>query len=417
MANRMEQAVMDNDKRALNREINAIPYIASTTKRPKSAVPMSPWGRYGHRDTGTLAHIEKKRLELAGMAPTPQITWSPSNIPTPPWASPGGVRGRPASAPARGPPVYRMPPPSPPRPAPPRPSSPQARPSSPRPRPPPVESPWSVEAAAAEWTCNRGGGGCWSKAPVMSGTMAHIEKKRLELSATAPAPNLTRWPRPHSASRATGERGEGDGSPERSRSPQSSRYAAKAVSEYAHDATQARPELWRPLDLSALRLADLTQLQFLLSDPAAMEACGASRFPRAVPVEPPPAALDDEAEHAPATASRRPQRERYRRLAEVEAAPPVEAPPPEPMVRFEARSVTLSKNRLSNIEELPRLLSTLVLLDAPSLTLLDLSFNQIVRLPAALGLLRSLEVPSEVGTTTLAAPRVLPPRVPAPRLA
>ena len=38
------------------------------------------------------------------------------------------------------------------------------------------DSNWTLEKGFAEWTCNRGGGGCWPKAPRMSGTMAMMEK-------------------------------------------------------------------------------------------------------------------------------------------------------------------------------------------------------------------------------------------------
>lgn len=44
-------------------------------------------------------------------------------------------------------------------------------------RQPPPDVTWSLETDAAQWTCNRSGGGCWAKAPRDSGVLALVSKR------------------------------------------------------------------------------------------------------------------------------------------------------------------------------------------------------------------------------------------------
>lgn len=120
-----------------------------------------------------------------------------------------------------------------------------------------------------EWTTNRGGGGCWPKAPRMSGTMALIEQRALEARARAPSPEITwsppTWRRPYwAASKPV--------VPTRKRSPPKAERPAPATSEYA--AVTTRQELWPALDASNMRIKEPAALVSLLQDRSELIAAG-----------------------------------------------------------------------------------------------------------------------------------------------
>ena len=371
----------------------------------------SPWRRAPPRDTGTLAHLEKKRLELAGMAPSPQITWGPLSWPTPSWAPEKYAakphRARPATANARlgsmDPPLTAM-------------EGTLADVPGRPPNPPPVESPFSLEDAAAEWTCNRGGGGCWMKAEVQSGTLAHMEKKRLELAARAPQPKITwsppNWPPPKwsSTKRAL------------SAAFRVKPSHADIKSEYGM--MKSRPQLWPPLDVSSMQLADLSDLVLLLSERERLTDAG-KVLPRMAHVtldgrmhrlsqdgdgdgEAEGDGIDEgmpgndglalvlaqafNAEHPAAggggdgvggVGGGEDDEQQGKHEGD-------NTTPPLGRLGFQTLAVNASHNQLANIIELPRVLSV-ILVDVRSLITLDLSHNQISHLPQSMGALASLE--------------------------
>lgn len=291
------------------------------------------------------------------------------------------------------------------------------------PRPPPPESRWTLEDGAKEWMRNRGGGGCWPKAPRDSGTLALIEEKRLDLARRAPAPKTTwsppSWPPPawSRMQRRAGHEGERRGAP-----------AYDKASEYASNLTRA--ELWPMLDASAMHYTALEDLLVLLVDASPLVDAG-----RTLPGRVKPAGSDGVGDHADsqaaaaaaedATAERRAELNalaqakldatgeglatalagafngELRERASASGAAAAETDLAEGLMESSARlgdgmpfqtlGVHLSHNQFGGIAELPRVLSLLVA-DVSRLITLDLSSNRIEHIAPSIKTLASLEV-------------------------
>ena len=326
------RAASARNLKVINQELQAIYEAVGVTekmlKKTRSApgLPMkitavekSPWSRGAPRESGSLHLIERKRLELAAMAPQPQITWSASK-PPPAWASPPALSTGGAS--------HRHPP------------------RFPDPKPAiEVEGLWTLESMAAEWQ-KKAAGAFWGKAPRESGSLALIEKRRLELAARAPSGRShIQWP---AAS-----------VPRRRRPPALSSSAS--ASEF--NILTSRPQLWRPLDVSSRKHTTPEDLLQLAKDPTPLREAGRP-VPKLV------------ARCSSSSSSSAQDRE--------------DGGGGEKEQIFQTLAIDLSRNLLTSIASLPSVL-TRVVVDASALKTIDLSFNRISGLPKALGALRSLE--------------------------
>lgn len=352
--------------------------VASAPWKPSSELG-SFWPR-AERDSGSLALMEKKRLQLAANAPESQLTWGPSHWPQPSWAA------RPASALTRGGAGQRAP--SKPRES--RPAVELRRSASSSTAlfvapPAALESTYSLEMAAKSWRRNRGGGGFWPKAERHSGSLALIDRRRLELAATAPDTTIG-WSSVYSAgwkepSWADAER-KRLAALERKRlaSPRVSRPSSGLIAatlsartrspdtSLAPEMVMRRPAFWPPLDASGMRYAHVEQLLELLSNARPL-----TDMERAVPKVATCHEHNGEAVGGAGAAA----------AAEASCAPRSPG--------FLTLAVSASSNQLSSIAELPRVLTSL-LADATMLVSLDLSANSISSLPPSLATLTALEV-------------------------
>ena len=215
------------------------------------------------------------------------------------------------------------------------------------------DSNWTLEKGFAEWTCNRGGGGCWPKAPRMSGTMAMMEKYLQDMAKMSTDDQAAEEAK--AAEAAAGERTR-------------TSKGAKATSEYA--AVTRRPQTWPPLEMGFKELRDAEDL---FTEEPSLTVDG--RLPRRVAAAPTPAAA---VEAAPAAADG----------ADGAAAEDGGAPSGG---GFQTLALRANNNLLTSIDALPSVLKRL-LWDSRSLAILDLSFNQISRIPEAMSELPGLEM-------------------------
>ena len=397
----LQAAVVTNDMATVEgilEEMEASMPVSSPSARQKRRSPprlrprhqaddgkVAPWSLAPPRDSGTLFLIEKSRLVMAAQQPAGAPAHMLDGWRRPAWARPE----RPSSAPTT------------------RVSSAARKLSAARgaPGPEPPDSLYSTEKAAAEWLSNRGGGGCWSKAPRMSGTLALIEKSALDLAARAPPPKTTwsppSWPLPAWASgRSTFD--------DRARPRKSP--AAQLVSEYA--TATLRPSLWPPLDASYLQYEDVRELLGLLTDATqkGLRASGRA-LPGTVAHVDASAATAADAPAAPASAASpaRPPGSSTPAATAIAAATATAGAGAiggevasatasgvdeahGPCWGFQTLAMHLNSNRLADISALPSVLATLLWDGGRSLLTLDLSANRIVHIPAELGVLASLEV-------------------------
>lgn len=323
--------------------------------KPPWEITGGKWSLAG-RDASTIALMEKKRLELAANAPNTEITYGPGHMKTPAWAM--NTTARPSSAPAgyvRKPHIARRPP------------------SELLAKPPPEVRLDGIEAGfECTLPSHSGGGSFWPKGGRDTGTIALIERKRLELAANAPdqqiGPSSCYMANSRQPSWAILEKkrlaeSKAPSALRRSHSAASVRSTSvksTIVSQFAVRSVMTRPAFWPPLDVSDLGYSQPEELLELLTDTSKL-----SDEDRAIP----------------------------RRRAYGSAADEATTPPPSsrPRVRFETLAIHASHNRLTSLEQLPMVLDSL-LFDASRLISLDLSFNKIEHLPPTFSVLTSLEV-------------------------
>ena len=229
--------------KAINRELKAIYASAGVTDQlaAKMAGPAefgAAWSRHAPRESGSLYLIEKRRLEMAARQPQAVIAWVPLSQPV--WSASNlhAASKRPhRTPPSRFPPQKQ--------------AANEAVPV------------YTIEKAAAEWQRNRGGGGNWPKAPRISGSLALIEKRRLELAAKQPQPKTTWTPhsqRPPVWASAPRLR------PRTAPRPRSAAAGLQQPPPSEFTIMTNRPLLWPALDASSLRYTELADVLALLDD-------------------------------------------------------------------------------------------------------------------------------------------------------
>ena len=214
------------------------------------------------------------------------------------------------------------------------------------------DSNWTLEKGFAEWTCNRGGGGCWPKAPRMSGTMAMMEKYLQDMAKMSTDDQAAEEAK--AAEAAAGERtrtskGAGDVGVRGG-------DAAAADVAAARDGLQGAPRRRGPLHRGA--------------EPHRRRTAATARRGGA------------QAGRRGRGGARR--RRRRRRRGGRGRRPPSGG-------GFQTLALRANNNLLTSIDALPSVLGRL-LWDARSLAILDLSFNQISRIPEAMSELPGLEM-------------------------
>ena len=351
-------------------------------------------------------------------------------------------------------------------------------------KPPPPETAWSMETDHAEWTRNRGGGGCWPKAPMETCTLlATMEKHKLETAARAPPPVIlwspahrpppgwsvpeggwpVRWPvtdfnsRPYTLSWACKKPPPPQPSQIRKarkgNTPGRKGAQEEAPSSVSSAVLERRSELWPPLDVSSKGYSTPEDLLALLGEGGASALVAPGRaVPKLVYLRSESDIADEAAkgmakgdgggngrgggsdedngdgdrdsdggssndkgdvnndgDNADGDNDEDDEFARYRLFkkgvddsarhvcvlghGEVQSAKPRAQDRSTATVRFafQTRALHANNNQLSTIESLPGVVSRL-LVDPQALITLDLSANQIARLPETIGTLVSLEV-------------------------
>jgi len=213
-----------------------------------------------------------------------------------------------------------------------------------------IDSNWKLSTDAKDWVQNRNGGGTFNKAERESGTLA----KYSAATTHGEAPSLSE--------------GTDASAIAKSSSPVAARTTATSLDFFFRELHSVR--------------------DMLKEEPQPLYD---GRLPRRVPARPapeaaptpPPAPANSEEEAVDESA-----RDIERYLGEAVWGP--EGAPEAPSFRYVADAIRIHHNNLSDIQQLPAAIS-LLMPDLSSLRSLDLSYNQIKRLPPSIKLLDQLE--------------------------